>query len=310
MINVKSRTIDLIAPSGYPNDPAAVERGIGRLKAQGHKLENIDATRRRFQRFGGTDSERAADLNRLADPSRRLPDVVLAVRGGYGASRILHGLDYDGLRDRLRDQPVALVGHSDFTAIQCALFAQAGVKTFGGPMFAGDFGAEHLSIFTMTHFWQAISHPTLNVTSHEPQHQSVDVSGMLWGGNLAILASLVGTPYLPPVEGGILFIEDVNEHPFRIERMIYQLHQSGVLGRQQAIVMGEFSGGRLSEYDNGYSLDAMIDQVRAVTGIPVVTGLQFGHVDNLLTLPFGASAHLVSNERGFKLTMSDYPHLV
>ena len=68
---------------------------------------------------------------------------------------------------------------------------------------------------------------------------------MLWGGNLAILASLIGTPYMPPVEGGILFIEDVNEHPFRVERMIYQLHQSGILARQQALVLGEFTGGKL-----------------------------------------------------------------
>ncbi|WP_200822977.1 muramoyltetrapeptide carboxypeptidase [Caballeronia catudaia] len=306
---VKSRTIDLVAPSGYPHDPAAVERGIGRLRREGHRLENVDATRRRFQRFGGTDAERAADLNRLADTSRPLPDIVLAVRGGYGASRILHGLDYLGLR-RLADQPVAIVGHSDFTAIQCALYAHAGVKSFGGPMLAGDFGAEEVSAFTMRHFWNAISHSDFTVTNVTPQRQTVDVTGMLWGGNLAILASLVGTPYLPPIEGGILYIEDVNEHPFRIERMIYQLHQSGVLARQQAIVMGEFSGGRLSEYDNGYSLDAMIEQVRSVTGIPVVTGLQFGHVENLLTLPFGATAHLVSTERGFTLKLFDYPHLV
>ncbi|CAH2797363.1 MAG: Muramoyltetrapeptide carboxypeptidase (EC [uncultured Caballeronia sp.] len=305
---MKSRTIGLVAPSGYPHDPAAVERGIGRLRREGHRLENVEATRRHFQRFGGTDAERAADLNRLADPSRRLPDIVLAVRGGYGASRILHGLDYLGLR-RLAGQPIAIVGHSDFTAIQCALYAHAGVKSFGGPMFAGDFGAEELSAFTMRHFWNAISHPSFTVTSNVPQRQSVDVTGMLWGGNLAILASLVGTPYLPPVEGSILFIEDVNEHPFRIERMIYQLHQSGVLGRQQAIVMSEFSGGRLSEYDNGYSLDTMIEQIRSATGIPVVTGLQFGHVENLLTLPFGAMAHLVSNERGFTLKLSNYPHL-
>ncbi|WP_277183338.1 muramoyltetrapeptide carboxypeptidase [Caballeronia sp. BR00000012568055] len=306
---MKSRTIELVAPSGYPADPSAVDRGLLRLRSEGHQLDNVEATRRRFQRFGGTDAERAADLNRLADPSRRLPDIVLAVRGGYGASRILHGLDYRGLQRRLTDQPIAIVGHSDFTAIQCALFAQAGLKTFGGPMFAGDFGAEEVSAFTMRHFWQAITHSSLTVTSKTPQRQSVDARGMLWGGNLAMLASLVGTPYLPPVEGGILFIEDVNEHPFRIERMLYQLHQAGVLGRQQAVLMGDFMGGRLIEYDNGYSLDATIEQIRNVTGIPIVTGLQFGHIDDLLTLPFGASAHLVANEQGFTLSVTDYPHL-
>ncbi len=181
---------------------------------------------------------------------------MLAVRGGYGASRLLHGLDYRGLQRRLADQPIALVGHSDFTAIQCALFAQAGIKSFGGPMFVGNFGAEALSSFTMHYFWQAISHPTLTIASQAPQRRSVEASGMLWGGNLAILASLVGTPYLLPVDGGILFIEDVDEHPFRTERMLYQLYQAGVLGRQQAVVMGEFSGIRLSEYDNCFSLDS------------------------------------------------------
>ena len=172
--------------------------GLERLRAQGHRLENLHATKRRFQRFGGTDGERAADLNRLADPSRRLPDIVLAVRGGYGAARILHGLDFDGLQRRLADQPVAIVGHSDFTAIQCALYARAGLKSFGGPMFAGDFGAEQLSTFTMQNFWSAITHSHFTVTGNTPQQQSVDATGMLWGGNLAILASLVGTPYMPP----------------------------------------------------------------------------------------------------------------
>jgi muramoyltetrapeptide carboxypeptidase len=308
-MNVKPRTIDFVAPSGYPHDPAAVERGLQRLRAEGHRLDNLSATERRFQRFGGTDGERAADLNRLADPARRLPDIVLAVRGGYGAARILHGLDFDGLQRRLAGQPIALVGHSDFTAIQCALFARAGVKSFAGPMFAGDFGAEQLSAFTMQNFWQAVTRSSFSVTSDAPQQQSVDATGMLWGGNLAILASLVGTPYMPPVEGGILFIEDVNEHPFRVERMIYQLHLSGILGRQQALVLGEFSGARLAEYDNGYSFDAMLQQVRDVIGIPVVTGLQFGHVENLLTLPFGATAHLVARPKGFRMTLSDYPHL-
>src|ERR1700744_4228569 len=142
---IAHRTFELIAPSGYPHDPEAVHRALHRLHAQGHRVDNVESTRRRYQRFAGTDGERAAELNRLADPSRPLPDVVLAVRGGYGAVRILHGLDYDGLQRRLSDQPVALVGHSDFTAIQLALLARANLTTFGGPMLAGDFGAENVS---------------------------------------------------------------------------------------------------------------------------------------------------------------------
>ncbi|WP_345810772.1 muramoyltetrapeptide carboxypeptidase [Paraburkholderia sp. PREW-6R] len=303
------RTIELIAPSGYPHDPDVLHRALHRLHAQGHRVGGVETTRRRYQRFAGTDGERAADLNRLADPSRALPDIVLAVRGGYGATRILHGLDYEGLQRRLADQPVALVGHSDFTAIQMALLARAGIKTFGGPMLMSDFGAENVSEFTMQHFWSALTKPSLTVTGNTPQAQSADVSGMLWGGNLAVLTSLIGTPYLPPVQGGILFLEDVNEQPFRVERMLYQLHLSGILAQQQAVVLGDLSGGKAYDYDNGYDLHTMIEQMRSVIGIPVITGLQFGHVPNMLTLPVGADAHLVADSHGFKLTVSNYPCL-
>ncbi|RQS05848.1 muramoyltetrapeptide carboxypeptidase [Burkholderia sp. Bp9002] len=304
-----SYSIRLLAPSGYPHDPDAINRALERLSGAQHRIDNVEATQRRYQRFGGTDGERAGDLNRLADPARPLPDIGLAVRGGYGAARILHGLDYRGLERRLRDQPIALVGHSDFTAIQLALYAKARIKTFGGPMLSADFGAEAPSEFTMGHFWRTIAQPSTTIVAEAPQVQGVDVSGTLWGGNLAILTSLVGTPYMPDIEGGILFIEDVNEQPFRIERMIYQLHLSGLLARQQALVIGQLTGARSFEYDNGYDMQAMIDQVRAVIGIPVVTGLQFGHVPDLVTLPFGAHAQLVANVHGFRLTLSDYPHL-
>ncbi|RFU45376.1 muramoyltetrapeptide carboxypeptidase [Paraburkholderia sp. DHOC27] len=303
------RTFKLIAPSGYPVDPDAVHRGLKRLRAQGHHVEGTGATERRYQRFAGTDGERAAELNRLADPSRKLPDIVLAVRGGYGAVRILHGLDYEGLQRRLTDQPVAFVGHSDFTAIQLALLARAGLTTFGGPMLMSDFGAEDLNDAMQQHFWQALTKPTLTLTSTVPQPRNVDVSGTLWGGNLAVLASLVGTPYMPPVEGGILFVEDVNEQPFRIERTLYQLHLAGILERQQALVLGDFSGGKSFESDNGYDLNAMVEHMRSVVGIPVITGLQFGHIPNLVTLPVGADAHLVADAHGFKLTASGYPFL-
>jgi muramoyltetrapeptide carboxypeptidase len=303
------RTIELIAPSGYPRDATAINLALHRLRAQGHRIDNIHATQRRYQRFAGTDAERAAELNRLADPARKLPDIVLAVRGGYGAVRILHGLDYVGLQRRLQGQPIAFVGHSDFTAIQLALFARAGVTTFGGPMLMGDFGAETVSEFTMRHFWTALTTPTFTVTSTIPQPESTAVSGMLWGGNLAVLAALVGTPYLPPVQGGILFLEDVNEPPFRVERMIYQLHLAGILAQQQALVLGDLTGDKPVEADNGYDVHAMVEQVRSVIGIPVITGLQFGHVPDMVTLPVGANAHLVAGAQGFKLTLSGHPVL-
>ncbi|MEX3630090.1 MAG: muramoyltetrapeptide carboxypeptidase, partial [Burkholderia sp.] len=298
---LKPRSIRLLGPSGYPHDPAAIRRALERFGAQGHQVQNVEATERRHLRFAGSDAERAADLNRLADRSQPLPDIGLAVRGGYGAARILPHLDYRRL-ERLHDQPIALCGHSDFTAIQLALLARSGVKSFGGPMLSADFGAETPSEFTMAQFWSTLSQPSTTILSEVPQQQSVKVSGTLWGGNLAILASLAGTPYMPRIEGGILFIEDVNEQPFRIERMIYTLHFAGLLASQQAIVFGQFTGARAFDYDNGYDMQAVIEQVREVVGIPVITGLQFGHVPDMVSLPVGGQAQLVANEHGFRLT--------
>lgn len=304
----RPRTIDLIAPSGYPQQPADAHRGIARLKAEGHHVTGTAVTERRFERFAGSDAVRAADINRLADASRPLPDIVLSIRGGYGAVRLLHGLDYDGLRARLSGAPTVLCGHSDFTAIQMALLSQAGVMSFGGPMLCRNFGAPTLSAFTQRHFWNAVNAPTLEFHHHAPQAQRADVTGTLWGGNLAMLVSLIGTPYLPDIDGGILFVEDVNEHPFRVERMLYQLHLAGVLENQQALILGDFSDFMLSEYDNGYDLHAAVEQIRKVAGIPVITGLPFGHTDDTLTLPVGAPARLVAGPTGFTLSVSGYPH--
>ncbi|RDU99116.1 muramoyltetrapeptide carboxypeptidase [Trinickia dinghuensis] len=305
----RSRTIEIVAPSGYPPDESAVERGIARLRADGHRVAGAFAAERRHQRFGGTDAQRAQDLNRLADPDRPLPDIVLALRGGYGASRILDSLDYAGLERRLAGASVAICGHSDFTAIQLALFARAGIVTFGGPMLTANFGAQTLSAFTAEHFWRALESPEFTV--HEPvaQADEIDVDGLLWGGNLAMIASLVGTPYMPRIDGGILFLEDVNEHPFRLERMFYQLHLSGILARQKALVLGDFTGGKLSPYDNGYDFSTMVEQVRGFAGLPIVTGLRFGHGADLVTLPFGAQARLQAGQAGFSLTVSGHPTL-
>ena len=118
------------------------------------------------------------------------------------------------------------------------------------------------------------------------------MQGPLWGGNLAVLCSLLGTPYFPQIEGGILFVEDIGEPPFRIERLLYQLHLSGVLARQRALVLGDFSHCRPGARDNGYDLAAAFAQIRAVAGIPVVDGMPHGHAATQLTLPFGAAARL------------------
>ncbi|WP_194206655.1 muramoyltetrapeptide carboxypeptidase [Superficieibacter sp. 1612_C1] len=299
--------IHLIAPSGYCINQAAAARGVERLEAAGHQVENREAILRREQRFAGTEQARLADINSLATLEGQ-NRIVMAVRGGYGASRLLEDIDWSALVARQQQDPLLICGHSDFTAIQMGLLAAGNVITFSGPMLAGNFGAETLDAFTEYHFWQALRNPvfTLEWSSDGPDCQA---SGILWGGNLAMLVSLIGTPWLPTIENGILVVEDINEHPFRVERMLLQLHYAGVLNRQQAIVLGSFSGVAANDYDAGYDLQSMCRYLRSRLRVPVISGLDFGHEPRTVTLPLGAQATLVQHGATSTLTVSGHPVL-
>jgi len=299
--------IQLIAPSGYCINQTAAALGLQRLQEAGHQVSNPQIVSRRFQRFAGTDEQRLAEINALA----RLPaetDIVLAVRGGYGASRLLESINFPQLGAALRARMPVICGHSDFTAIQAALLAQCGAITFSGPMLAGNFGAETLDAFTWHHFWQAVSSPRFTL-SWECDASPLQVSGTVWGGNLAMICSLVGTPWLPTIEGGILVLEDINEHPFRVERMLLQLHHAGILGRQNALILGSFNGATLSDYDDGYDFAAMCQQLQQRLTIPVLSGLPFGHEPKTVTLPLGALGELVHDGKQASLTLSGHPVL-
>ena len=300
--------IHLLAPSGYPHDRMAMTRGVERLQEAGCRVSGLAVLDRSEQRYAGSDAERAADINALATLDQ-LPDIALAIRGGYGATRLLSQLHYDALRERLGDSHTLLVGHSDFTALQLALHAMSGLCTFSGPMLGADFGAQTLSEFTWRHFWDTVRSPSTQVEWNTAPGAELDVEGPLWGGNLAVLCSLVGTPYFPAIDGGILFVEDVGEPPFRIERMLYQLQLSGVLGRQRALLLGDFSKCRPSSYDNGYGLADSFEQIRRASGIPVIDGLPIGHEPDKFTLPFGVPARLRVDGGKARLGFSGYPHL-
>ncbi|ECG9328065.1 muramoyltetrapeptide carboxypeptidase [Salmonella enterica] len=297
----------LIAPSGYCINQQAALRGVQRLTDAGHQVENDEVIRRRYQRFAGTDAERLADVNSLA--SLTSPDtIVMPVRGGYGASRLLDRIDWQALASRQQCAPLLICGHSDFTAIQAGLLAQANVITFSGPMLAANFGAETLNTFTEQHFWLALRKAQFTV-EWQGDGPQCDVQGTLWGGNLAMLISLIGTPWMPTIDKGILVLEDVNEHPFRVERMLLQLEYAGILNRQSAIVLGSFSGAVPNEYDAGYSLESVYAFLRSRLSVPLITGLDFGHEQRTVTLPIGANATLKNTRQGTQLTLSGHPTL-
>lgn len=298
-----SPCIAIVSPSGYAPDPLAVERAISRLRAQGCHVKSYYDPAAITQRFAASDEARAAQLHAAAaDPEI---DVVLALRGGYGLSRLLPLLDFEMLASSAK----RFVGHSDFTALHLALLAQGGHISFAGPMVCDDFSREEISDFTMRHFWDCLAQPSYSIAAIASGNPQIEVSGTLWGGNLSMLCHLLGTPYFPKLEQGLLFVEDINEHPYRVERMLLQLLHAGVLEKQQVIVLGDFSGYRLTPYDNAYDFDAMLTYLRGHLKIPVVTGLPFGHIHDKVTLAVGARAELACDARQLHLSMSGYPAL-
>ncbi|MES2148373.1 MAG: muramoyltetrapeptide carboxypeptidase [Pseudomonadota bacterium] len=295
--------IAIFAPGGYAADGAALERGIARLRSQGRVVHNYYQHDQVFQRFGGTDEARLAQLNAAAaDPQVQ---VVMALRGQYGMTRLMPRIDFEAMAASGK----IFVGFSDMTAFHMGLMARTGAQSYAGPMFAGDFGCDDPDEFTQGSFWRCLAGPVHRIFEQGAGNPELDVSGPIWGGNLAMLVSLLGTEYFARIDDGILFVEDVNEHPYRVERMLLQLMQAGVLGRQKALVLGDFSAYRLSPADNGYDFAAMLAYLRAALPIPVLTGLQFGHIRKRVTIPFGAQARLVSDAQGFEITMSGYPTL-
>ncbi len=295
--------IYLIAPSGYCIQQQAAQRGVTRLEQAGHRVLNQQAITRRFQRFAGPDDARLAELEGLL----ALPDgveIVIPVRGGYGASRLLERADFPALAEAIRQKNLIVCGHSDFTALQAGLF-NAGAITFSGPMLAGNFGAETMNAFTWHHFWQAISQPKFTLNWQTPG-SALQVAGTLWGGNLAMLASLMGTRFFPQVENGILVVEDINEHPYKIERMLLQLYHSGILNKQRALILGSFTASEPNSYDDGYDFDTMVRELRERLSIPVLTGLAFGHEQDTVTLPLGAQATL--SHDGIRASLALYGH--
>ena len=302
-----SRTfhIAVVAPSGYAPDPAAFTRGLDHLRSLGHTVQDFSANGTREQRFAASDAERVAQLHAAAlDPD---VEMVIALRGGYGLSRLLPAIDFNLLTRSVLEGGKRWVGHSDFTVVQLAMLATAGAGSFAGPMICDDFSRADLSEFTHQHFWQCVTQDTYRIDVEAQGNPLARIEGTLWGGNLTMLCHLIGTPWMPTVQDGILFIEDVNEHPYRVERMLLPLAHAGVLHQQRAIVFGDFSGYKLTDYDNGYDFNQMLSYLRSRCDMPILQGLPFGHMKDKLTLPIGARCALDSSGDGFTMTMHSYP---
>jgi muramoyltetrapeptide carboxypeptidase len=290
--------IYIYSPSGAVRDKAAFRRGVKRLKALGHEVEVDADALTSHQRFAGDDATRIAAIHRAAATGA---DVALISRGGYGLTRILGGLNYKAIAKAAR-RGTQFVGISDFTALQLALLQKTDGITWAGPALCEGFGPLPQPDDIMEACFEDMLCRQGEAVGWRQSAGSEAVAtdarnAVLWGGNLSVLVSLLGTPYFPEVRGGVLFLEDIAEHPYRIERMLTQLLHAGVLKRQKAVVLGQFTGFQLSSHDRGFSLKSVTRWLQERLSIPVINNLPYGHVQTKVLLPVGAKVQLVCEGR-------------
>jgi muramoyltetrapeptide carboxypeptidase len=289
-------TVGLIEPAGFIDDAFDLDLVRETIRAMGLKPKDAPHLAGRYGYLAGSDKDRAADINALyADPDVR---AVFAVRGGWGCARILPLLDFA----TIRRNPKLLVGFSDITALHLAFAAKAGFTTIHGPNASSSWGQFSWDAFRAIAFDGAT--PTLS-TPEGREDRLVQragrirtfrpgvARGRLLGGNLSVLAALMGTPWLPDFTGAILFIEDVGEQPYRIDRMLTQLALAGILGRVKGVVFGQCSDcGPAGTSYGGFTLSEVLQQHLEPLGIPAFQGGQFGHVANQYSLPLGIEAEM------------------
>jgi muramoyltetrapeptide carboxypeptidase len=293
-----TQRIYIFSPSSAVRNKAAIRRGIARLKAMGHEVELDPSVFATHMRFAGDDETRLAAIERAAASGA---DVAIITRGGYGLTRLLPSIPYKAVAKAI-DRGMQFVGLSDFTAFQNAVLAETGRVTWSGPAVGEDFGVEAEPDEIMQACFEDLVCGQGEGTGWQlPAAERVDKplqeKGVLLGGNLAIVAALAGTPWMPKVKGGILFLEDVHEHPYRVERMLTQLLYTGVLQKQKAILLGHFTNWLPVPHDKGFRLKTVVDWLRTQVKAPVLTGLPFGHVPTKVCLPVGAKVTLAAEGR-------------
>ena len=290
-------TVAVVSPASPPPDAQNIDRALVALKTLGYRPRLMPHARRRNGFLAGNDRERAADLMR-AFTDRRVK-AILCVRGGHGITRLLPLLDYAAIRAN----PKIFVGYSDITALLIALRQQADIVTFHGPMLNADFVTNGFPWFTRDSFFRTLtqtSAPGGICEGYGGKTISVLRSGIaqgeLMGGNLTMLCSLLGTPWQPLFRRKILFIEEVNEAPYRVDRMLTQLFNAGLLQQVAGIAVGLCHGCEdATDRKRGEFRQTLMDVLRErllPLRVPVVAGLPFGHVVHNATLPVGLSATL------------------
>ena len=286
--------VALVAPAGILPDSAHVSRAEENCRSLGWVPVTGANVSRLHGYLAGTDDERAADLNgALADNSI---DAIWCVRGGYGAMRLLRSLDYAALKSN----PRPLIGFSDITAFHAAIWKECGIVSFHGPTARGE-----LTEFSRSSLRRAVIDQA-DSCGKAPEGRVLRrgrARGRLAGGNLALIASLMGTPWSVDFDGAILVLEDIDEACYRVDRMLRQLLLAGALSKCAAIVAGDFRPPAGETEDSRRQIEDVIAEAAEEAGIPCLAGARFGHIRDQWTIPLGATAELDTDS--LTLTVTD-----
>ncbi len=293
-------TIGLISPSSHCSYPDRIQLAVSYLEKNGYRVKPSVHLNRIDTDPSIADAEKLQDLHGMfSDPSIR---AIICLRGGAGASRLLKKIDYN----LIASNPKILVGYSDITALSLAVFSQTGLISFSGPMLATEL--HEPTPYTEEHFWGILTAPAYARSLHNHESHAITciregvAEGRLIGGNLSVLSSMIGTPYLPAFCETLLFLEDINEPAYRIDRMLSHLGNAGLLAESSGILFGQFSG-EPEKAGEALRLEKMFDYYSAPAHIngPAMRGLSYGHIRNLMTIPIGAKFRMEISASTFSL---------
>ena len=294
----------MVTPAS-PIEPPRLRRGIARLQSWGFKVKIHPSVYNRRGYLAGDDYTRAQALNEIfADPEVR---AVFCGRGGYGSVRILPHIDYRGIRSH----PKVLLGYSDITCLHLAIYKKTRLVTFLGPMVQTEL-SKRMPVYNRDSLLGALTDTRSNVSLTNPKSMGSwrvlrkgIAEGVLLGGNLTLVAMLVGTPYLPDLKGKILFIEDIDEEPSSVDGMLFQMKLAGMLDKVSGLVIGEFTNCKPSKSSRpSLSLLQIFRDVLAGTDYPVIYNFASGHGRYTCTLPLGVRARIDTERREFALMES------
>ena len=276
-------TIGLVAPSGAVRTPGALERSVAELERMGYRVKLGKSCGQVYGYLSGADEVRARDINDMFLDDA--VDAIVCVRGGYGATRILDRLDYAAIAAH----PKIFMGFSDITALHVMLNEHVGLCTFHGPMAKSSPLQPGATLDSLMHAIGGTPDAALRNLNGAPLHclREGVAEGQLVGGNLTLVTSLVGTPYGVKPEGKLLFLEDVGERTYVIDRYLHQLYNAGILSRCAGIILGGFTDCEVEDPAAGLTLDEVFRDVFAKVHVPVISGLQAGHMRDMVTLPLG-----------------------